>query len=183
VVNEHRERAFHMPGVQHQEPIQAFCSSSSDEPLSDPIRLGYLNRCANDSDVCGLEDGIEATGELAIVVADQETNWFRPFAERPGHLTRLLRDPFAVGVGRDTSKMDATTAELDKEEDVQPLEPDGVDREESTARTLFACARKNSRHDGPFRLRAGPSCSSRRIFLTVVADTTMPRPFSSPTMR
>ena len=53
----------------------------------------------------------------------------------------------------------------------------------STAITLFAWARRNSRHDGPRRVPAGPSCSSRRTFLTVVADTTTPRPFSSPTMR
>jgi hypothetical protein len=37
--------------------------------------------------------------------------------------------------------------------------------------------------EGPRRFPARPSCSSRRTFLTVVADTTTPRPFSSPTMR
>jgi len=41
----------------------------------------------------------------------------------------------------------------------------------STAMTLLACARRNSRHDGPLRLPAGPSGSSRRTFFTVVADT------------
>ena len=33
------------------------------------------------------------------------------------------------------------------------------------------------------RVPAGPSWCSCRIFLTVVADTMTPRPFSSPTMR
>jgi hypothetical protein len=34
----------------------------------------------------------------------------------------------------------------------------------STAMMFFACARTNSRHDGPLRVPAGPSCASRRIF-------------------
>src|SRR6478609_1317872 len=39
----------------------------------------------------------------------------------------------------------------------------------STAMMLLACVRRNSRHDGP-RRSVGPSPSTRRIFLTVVAD-------------
>jgi hypothetical protein len=37
----------------------------------------------------------------------------------------------------------------------------------STAIRLFAWARMNSRHEGPRRRPAGPSCSARRTFLTV----------------
>jgi hypothetical protein len=89
-----------------------------------------LNRRPNDSDVLGLEYGIEAARELAIMIADQKANRFRAFGERPGHLPRLLRDPFGVGVGRASSKVDAPAADLDEEQHVQPLEPDGVDGEE-----------------------------------------------------
>jgi hypothetical protein len=42
----------------------------------------------------------------------------------------LLRDPLNVGVGRATSQMNATGVDLDEEQHIQPLEPDGVDREE-----------------------------------------------------
>jgi hypothetical protein len=113
-----------------------------------------LNRRPNNSDVFGLEYGIEAAGELAIVIADQKTNWIRPFSERPGQLPRLLRDPFGVGVGRAPGTMDATAGDFDEEQHIQPLQ-----------------------------VPAGPRCSSRRIFLTVVADTRMPRPLNSPTIR
>jgi hypothetical protein len=89
-----------------------------------------LNRRPNKSDVVGLEYGIEAARELAIMIADQKTNRFRPFGTRSGHLPRLLRDPFGVGVGRAPGKMDATAGDLDEEQHIQPLEPDGVDREE-----------------------------------------------------
>jgi|SRR5262245_8568369 len=78
----------------------------------------------------GLEYGIEAVRELAIAIADQTTNRFRPFGEPPGHLPRLLRDPFGVGVSRASGKMDTTAGDLDEEQHVQPLKPDGVHREE-----------------------------------------------------
>ena len=68
VFDEDGERALEMPRVQDQEPIQALCSGRPDEPLGDPIRLGCLNRRLNNVDVFGLEDGIEAAGELGIAV-------------------------------------------------------------------------------------------------------------------
>ena len=123
MVNEYGQRALQMPCAQDQEPIQALGSSDAHEPLCDPIRPGYLNRRPNDSDVFGLEYGIEAACELAIVIADQKTNRFRPFGQRLGHLPRLLRDPFGVGVGRAPGKMDAPAGDLDEEQHVQPLEP------------------------------------------------------------
>jgi hypothetical protein len=78
---------------------------------------------------------------------------------------------------------DAATGDFDEERHVQALQPAVSTVKKSTAITLAAWARRNSRPVGPRRFPAGPSCSSRRIRLTVVADTTTPRPFSSPTMR
>src|SRR5262249_58165258 len=90
MIDEHGQRWVRMSCVQDQEPSQAVGSSAADKPLCDPIRLGCLNRRPNDSDVFGLEDGIKAARELAIVIADQKTNRFGTFGERPGHLPRLL---------------------------------------------------------------------------------------------
>jgi len=129
MINEHGERALQVPSVQDQEPIQAFGSSRADEPLCDRIRLGCLNRRPNDSDVFSLEYRIEPTRELAIAIADQKTNRVGPFGDRPRHLPRLLRDPFAVGVSRAPGQMDAAAGDLDEEQHIHPLEPDGVDRE------------------------------------------------------
>src|SRR5262249_57388535 len=72
MIDEHGQRALQMPCVQDQEPIQAVGSSGADKRFCDPIRLGCLNRRPNDSDVFGLEDGIKAARELAIVIADQK---------------------------------------------------------------------------------------------------------------
>jgi len=84
MIDEDGQRALQMPCVQNQEPIKAFGSSAADKPLCDPIRLGRLNRRPNDSDVFGLEDGIKADLELATMIADQKTNRFGTFGERPG---------------------------------------------------------------------------------------------------
>jgi hypothetical protein len=53
----------------------------------------------------------------------------------------------------------------------------------STAIIVRPWARRNSRHVGPPRVPDGPSQASRRTFRTVVGDTAIPSPFSSPTMR
>ena len=99
MIDEHGERALQMPGVQDQEPIQAFCSGGPDEALCNPVRLRCLNRRPDDADVLALEDGIEAARELAVAIANEHAKRFRPFGERPGYLPRLLRDPFGVRVG------------------------------------------------------------------------------------
>ena len=52
----------------------------------------------------------------------------------------------------------------------------------STAINVRACARMNSRHLVPTRVWAGPKWLARRILRTVVADTVMPSPLSSPTI-
>jgi hypothetical protein len=142
-----------------------------------------VNRRPNDSDVFGLEYGIEAARELAIVIADENTNRFRPFGERPRHLPRLLCDPFGVGVGRAPAQWTRRLPASMKNRTYNRWSQTVSTLKKSTATTGFACPRKNSRHDGPLRWTAGPRSSSRRIFWTVVADTTMPRPFSSPTIR
>jgi hypothetical protein len=62
--------------------------------------------------VFGVEDGIKAVRELAIVIADQKTDRFLTFGERPSHVPRLLHDPFGVGVSRASGKMDSTAWRL-----------------------------------------------------------------------
>jgi len=48
---------------------------------------------------------------------------------------------------------------------------------------LSACARKNSDQPGPIRRGAGPRRALRSTGATVVAETLIPSPFSSPWIR
>src|SRR4029450_10359081 len=95
-------------------------------------------------------------------------------AEGLGHLPRSLRDPFGIRVGGAPREVHAATGDFDKEQNVRSREPTVSTVKKSTATTLAACVRRNSRHVGPGRFPTGPSCSSRRIFFAVVADTMTP---------
>jgi hypothetical protein len=53
----------------------------------------------------------------------------------------------------------------------------------SAAIMVSACARKNARHERPGRSPAGPRPACRSSLRTVVAETALPRPLSSPAMR
>jgi hypothetical protein len=55
-----------------QEVVEAFLSQGADEAFGNRIRPGCSNWCAEDADVGAGEDRVEAGGELAIPVADQE---------------------------------------------------------------------------------------------------------------
>ena len=52
------------------------------------------------------------------------------FAELHGEVARLLGDPAAVRVGAAGDVLDPPGRERDEEEDVDPLQEDGLDREE-----------------------------------------------------
>ena len=101
----------------------------------------------------------------------------------PGELAGLLTDPGAGRVCRAAGQVDTSAAEIDEEQHVQPLQRDRLDREQvdrEHARGL--CSQKGT--PGQLRrLPTGPSPVWRRILATVVAETAMPSPFSSPAIR
>src|SRR5438034_622281 len=57
-----------------------------------------------------------------------ERGGFRPSARR-GQLARLLCDPGRGRIRRAAREMNAAAAQFDEEEDVQTLQPDGLDGE------------------------------------------------------
>ncbi len=96
-----------MMRVHDEQSVQAFGPDSPNKPLRDPIGLGYLNRRANDSRPLGFEHGVQAVGELAIVIADEKTNRVRALGQHPRDLSRVLRHRLLVGMGRAASKVHA----------------------------------------------------------------------------
>jgi hypothetical protein len=172
-----------MLGAHNQQPVQALGPDGPNKAFCDPVRLWDLNRRLYDSGALGLEHSIETVRKLAIVVANQKTNRVRSVAERPRYARRLLRDPLGVGMGRASGQVDAASGDFDEEQHVQSLKPDGIDSKEINRDHARRLGAQELAPVGPRRFPAGPSCSPRRIFFTVVADTITPRPFSSPTIR
>ena len=59
-----------------------------------------------------------------------------PSCNLQARVASLLDHPLPGGVGSDAGEMDLAAMELDKEEDVKALEPDGLDREEVACQHL-----------------------------------------------
>jgi hypothetical protein len=91
---------------------------------------GRSDRRADDLEAFTFEDRVEAARELAVSVADQEAERRRSLGQLPGELASLLGNPGAGGIRRAAGNVDSSATELDEEEHMQPLRPDGLDGEE-----------------------------------------------------
>jgi len=81
----------------------------------------------------GLENGIKSLAEGAIIVMDQEAQGLFSLGKLPNQLPGLLSDPDLMGVGGDTGEMNLARAQLDEEEHVNGLQPDGFHSEKITS--------------------------------------------------
>src|SRR5262249_13011499 len=73
---------------------------------------------------------IKGCGELLIAIPNEEPERFRGISECPRQLPRLLCHPGRRRRRRTAGEVHAATPQFDAEEHVQPLQPDGLDREE-----------------------------------------------------
>src|SRR5262245_38731310 len=108
MIDEYRERALKVTGVEDQQPIEALGTNSAHESFRDPIRLRRVNRRAHDTNARGLKHFIEASREFAIAISNQQANRLPAFIEHPRDLTCLLRHPRAVGMGGATREVHAS---------------------------------------------------------------------------
>jgi len=68
---------------------------------------------------------------------DQEPQWLFSVGKFPNQLPGLLRNPDLIGVGGDTSKMDAARPQFNEEKHVYGLKKDSFHCEEITRQDLF----------------------------------------------
>src|SRR5215211_1734759 len=130
MLDEDAEHAFEMAAVEDQEPVETLPSDGADEALGNRVRHWRTHRRADDLDPFASEDAVEVTRELAVAIPDQKAHRPRTLRQSPSELTGLLGDPGAARVGRAAAEMHPAAAELDEEEHVQPLQGNGLDREE-----------------------------------------------------
>ena len=100
------------------------------EPFRDAVCLRRAKRRANDLYPIAWKHLVKTLGELLIPIANQEAERFRALRQRPRQLPGLLRHPRPARIGRAPGEMHATTAQLDEEEHVEPLQPDRLHGEE-----------------------------------------------------
>ena len=87
-----------MAAVEDQQPLETLSADGADEALGERVRVRRAHRCLDHPDAFAGEDGVEATSELGVAVADQEAELCLLLLERPGDLPGLLGDPGPCGV-------------------------------------------------------------------------------------
>ena len=160
--------------------IEAFAAQRADPTLRNGVRPGCPDRGADDADVGAGEHGVERGGELAVSVADKESEPVGPLSEVHQQVAGLLGDPRPGGMGGDPGDVYATAVMLNDDEDVEAAQQDGVDVGEVDGQDGMALGGQELALGRPGSSGRGIDSGAFMIFQTVDAATVWPRPTSSP---
>ncbi len=110
--------------------VEALLTRRTHPPLRVRVRARRANRRADYLGAFRGEDLVEGARELGVPVADEEAEATTAFVEVRDQVPGYLGHPHANRVSRDPEDVDHATFDLDYDEHVEPLEPDGIDGEE-----------------------------------------------------
>ncbi len=177
------EHVLEMAAADDEDSVETLGAESADPALGVSVRVRRLDGRADHLDAFSPEDLVEGVAELCVAIVDEEPERLL-VVELHEKVARLLRDPAAVRIRAAGDVLDPTGRERDEEEDVDPLQKGGSTVRKSQASMPDAWARRKPRHDECIRrCGAGRRPASSSSLRTDVADTGMPRPLSSPTIR
>jgi hypothetical protein len=123
------EHVLEMAAAEDQDSVEAVGASGAHPALGEGVRVRGLDRYANHLDALRPEDLVEGAAELRVAIVDEEPEGVL-FAELHHEVARLLGDPASVRVRAAGDVLDPPGCLRDEEEDVDPLQEDGLDREE-----------------------------------------------------
>ena len=122
VVDELRQHALQVPPAEDQEVIQALAPRCADKSLSDRVRPRRSIGQAHNVHAFRAEDLVECGRELGVPVSEQELLGSQlAVLQLPGQVARLLEHPGLVGAVGAAGQVNATAADLDEEEHVDPV--------------------------------------------------------------
>ena len=104
--------------------------SCAHEPLGNPVGLWRAKRRTNDLNPVTAEHVVKTVGEFVVPIANQKSDRFRALRQGPRQLPSLLDDPWRVRIRCATGHTHTAAAQLDEEEDIEPSQPDRLDRED-----------------------------------------------------
>jgi len=116
--------------VDDEDPVEEFSADAADEPLGDRVGSWGSNWRFDHLASGGSEDRIEAGGELAVAVPDEEAEVLHGVVEVHREIPGLLGQPRPGGVRGDAEDVDLAGGVVDDEERVEPGQGDGVEVEQ-----------------------------------------------------
>jgi hypothetical protein len=130
MVNVLDQYSLQMPTSQDQHPVQDLTTDRADPPLGVRVRPRRPHRRDEHLDPLRSQDHVEHGGEPGITIADQEPEPGDILTDLHDQVSGLLCDPRPHWMRRHPEHMDPTGRDLDREQDVQPLEQHRVHSEE-----------------------------------------------------
>src|SRR6266508_4154497 len=118
-----------MAVAEDQDSVEAVGTNGADPALGEGVRVRRLERSENNLHALRPEDLVEGVAELRLAIMDEEPEGVL-VAELDDEVARLLGDPASVRVRAAGAVLDPPGRERDAEEAVDPLQEDGLDREE-----------------------------------------------------
>jgi hypothetical protein len=123
------EHVLEMAAADDEDPVEAVGANRAHPALGEGVRVWGLDRRANHLDALGPEDLVEGVAELRVAIVDGEPEGVL-VAELHDEVARLLSCPAAVRICGAGDVLDPPGREREEEEDVDPLQEDGLDRQE-----------------------------------------------------
>jgi hypothetical protein len=123
------EHVLEVAAPEDEEPVEAVVANGADPTLGEGVCVRGLNWREDDLDALGAEDLVESVAELRVAIMDEEPERLL-VAELHDEVARLLGDPASVRVRAADEVLDPSGRERDEGEDVDPLQEDGLDRQE-----------------------------------------------------
>src|SRR6266511_1622972 len=124
------EHLLEVAAVDDQDPVEALAAEGADPTLGVRIRIRSADGRPDDPHALDAEDLVEAASKLAVAIVKQKAEGLFPVVQVHQQVARLLCDPASIRVARAGHELDPTTLEREEEEDVDPREPDRLDRQE-----------------------------------------------------
>jgi hypothetical protein len=123
------EHVLKMAAAEDEDPVQAVGANRAYPTLGEGVCVRRLDRRADHLDAFRLKDLVERAAEFRVAIMDEEPERLL-ILKLHDEVARLLGDPAAVRVRAAGDVLDPSRRERDEEEDIDPLQEDGLDRQE-----------------------------------------------------
>lgn len=139
-----------MTFVQDEEVVETLLTNRTHPAFSKRIGIRSSNGDADDFDLLCSKHLIEGSRNFGIVIMKEIANCWLSVFECPAELAGLLRDPSGGGMFGTIDEMDAASSQLNEEENMDSLQPEGFNGEEIAREYLVLVVTEKSA-PGAFR--------------------------------